>query len=266
MALQSSGQISLDDIHQELGATSGTQVALNDSDVRGLINKTSGSQMSMSEWYGASNAQTFQFASAAHPSTPSKYYTSYDGTTSSPTANFYGGYASDLVVAGVNGFMYATGGIGFAPPQGSMSSRTFITGQLFTGVYHASNPGGSSVIIGSLNNPASTSSSSSGWSTITLSAYGTSYPMGVATTKTWSTTLSRTDMQYASNNNTTYSYPIYGGNTHTVYGHGYNNRWRWYQSPYSGSSTPYSGDFPSSVFAAAKSSANNGAGVTISFT
>jgi hypothetical protein len=260
MALQSSGQISLDDIHQELGATSGTQVALNDSDVRGLINKTSGSQMSISEWYGASNAQTFQFASAGHASTPSKYYTSYDGTASSPTANFYAGYPSDLMVAGVNGFMYTTGGTSYAPPQGSMSNRTFITGQLFTGIYHASNPGGSSITFGSLNNPASTSGSNSGWSTITFSAYGTSLPMGVATTKTWSTTLSRTDMQYTYDTNQTIS-----GGYYTQYARGFNNRWRWYRSPY-GSSTPYSGDFPSDVFTAARSSANNGAGVTISFT
>ena len=54
MPLQSSGQISLNDIHLELGGTSGTQVSMNDSDVRGLISKASGAQMAMNEWYGAS--------------------------------------------------------------------------------------------------------------------------------------------------------------------------------------------------------------------
>ena len=39
MALQNSGAISLDDIHVELGESSGTQVSINDSDVRGLIGK-----------------------------------------------------------------------------------------------------------------------------------------------------------------------------------------------------------------------------------
>ena len=55
MALQSSGAISLNDIHQEVGGTSGTQVSLNDADVRALIGKASGAQSSFSEFYGASS-------------------------------------------------------------------------------------------------------------------------------------------------------------------------------------------------------------------
>ena len=55
MALQSSGQISLNDIHVEAGGSSGSLAAINDSDIRGLIGKGSGAQMSFSEWYGASN-------------------------------------------------------------------------------------------------------------------------------------------------------------------------------------------------------------------
>lgn len=54
MGLQTSGQISLDDMHVEAGGTSGTQVSLNDTDIRGLIDKADGAQMSFSEWYGAS--------------------------------------------------------------------------------------------------------------------------------------------------------------------------------------------------------------------
>ena len=54
MALQSSGQISLNDIHVEAGGSSGTSASINDSDIRGLIGKGSGKQMSFSEWYGAS--------------------------------------------------------------------------------------------------------------------------------------------------------------------------------------------------------------------
>ena len=56
MALQSSGQISLQDIMTELGISG--QTALNDSDVRALINKSAGAQMSISEWYGASSGVT----------------------------------------------------------------------------------------------------------------------------------------------------------------------------------------------------------------
>ncbi len=55
MALQSSGAISLNDIHVEAGGTTGTSVSINDSDVRGLISASSGAKMDLSDWYGASN-------------------------------------------------------------------------------------------------------------------------------------------------------------------------------------------------------------------
>lgn len=58
MALQSSGAISLNEIHIEAGGSSGTTASINDSDIRGLIGKTSGAQMGFSEWYGASSAFT----------------------------------------------------------------------------------------------------------------------------------------------------------------------------------------------------------------
>ena len=54
MALQTSGAISLNDIHQEAGGTSGTQASINDSDIRDMISKSSGATMSFNEWYGAS--------------------------------------------------------------------------------------------------------------------------------------------------------------------------------------------------------------------
>ena len=57
MALQSSGAISLNEIHIEAGGSSGSQATINDSDIRGLIGKGSGAQMSFSEWYG-STAET----------------------------------------------------------------------------------------------------------------------------------------------------------------------------------------------------------------
>lgn len=55
MALPSSGALSLNAIHVEAGGSSGTSATINDSDIRGLIGKSSGAQMSFSEWYGASN-------------------------------------------------------------------------------------------------------------------------------------------------------------------------------------------------------------------
>lgn len=56
MPLQTSGAISLNDMHIEAGGSSGTQVSINDQDIRDLISKSSGAQMSFSEWYGASSS------------------------------------------------------------------------------------------------------------------------------------------------------------------------------------------------------------------
>lgn len=62
MALQSSGAISLNEIHVEAGGNTGTQASINDSDIRGLIGKSSGTQMSFNEWYGASSSVTMTSA------------------------------------------------------------------------------------------------------------------------------------------------------------------------------------------------------------
>ena len=50
-----SGAISLNEMHVEIGGSSGSEVSINDSDIRGLISKTASTNMSFSEWYGASN-------------------------------------------------------------------------------------------------------------------------------------------------------------------------------------------------------------------
>ena len=54
MPLQTSGSISLNDLHVEAGGTSGTQCSINDSDIRGLLNAAANSQMTFSSFYGAS--------------------------------------------------------------------------------------------------------------------------------------------------------------------------------------------------------------------
>lgn len=54
MPLPSSGSISLNQMHVEVGGTSGTTCSLNDSDIRGLISKASGATSSFSQFYGAS--------------------------------------------------------------------------------------------------------------------------------------------------------------------------------------------------------------------
>lgn len=55
MALQSSGQITLDDIHVEAGGSTGSEATINDSDIRGLISASSGAEMEFADFYGASS-------------------------------------------------------------------------------------------------------------------------------------------------------------------------------------------------------------------
>ena len=55
MALQSSGAISLDDMHVEVGGTSGTTCSLNDADIRALINVGGSTQQSIQQYYGKSS-------------------------------------------------------------------------------------------------------------------------------------------------------------------------------------------------------------------
>lgn len=56
MALQTSGMISLNDMHVEAGGTTGTACTINDSDIRGLIGASSGAAMDFADWYGASGS------------------------------------------------------------------------------------------------------------------------------------------------------------------------------------------------------------------
>ena len=55
MTLQSSGAISLNQIHIEAGGSSGTSASLNDADIRSLIGKSSGATNSFNEYYGAAS-------------------------------------------------------------------------------------------------------------------------------------------------------------------------------------------------------------------
>jgi len=55
MALQGSGAISLDDMHVEVGGTSGTTCSLNDADIRALIDVGDSGQQSIQQYYGQSS-------------------------------------------------------------------------------------------------------------------------------------------------------------------------------------------------------------------
>jgi hypothetical protein len=52
MATPSSGAISLNDMHVEVGGSSGSTVSINDSDIRALTGKSSGATASWNDYYG----------------------------------------------------------------------------------------------------------------------------------------------------------------------------------------------------------------------
>jgi len=64
MALQTSGAITLDQIHIEVGGSSGSSVTINDADIRGLIGKSDGATMAFNEWYGAASVAYWAHAYA----------------------------------------------------------------------------------------------------------------------------------------------------------------------------------------------------------
>ena len=54
MALQTSGPISLNDMHVEVGGTSGTLCSVNDADIRDLISRGANTSQNFQEYYGKS--------------------------------------------------------------------------------------------------------------------------------------------------------------------------------------------------------------------
>ena len=63
-------------MHIEAGGSSGSQVSLNDSDIRDMISKGSGVQMSFSEWHGASSGPTIErtYDASTNPGTKSLWW------------------------------------------------------------------------------------------------------------------------------------------------------------------------------------------------
>lgn len=104
MPVPGSGAISLNEFHVEAGGSSGTQCSINDSDIRGLIGKSSGVQMSFNEWYGASATQAFTTVKSGHT------YHFYTGGRGSTQRGFAVGFNSPAADTG-----------GSTPPSGSIS-------------------------------------------------------------------------------------------------------------------------------------------------
>lgn len=98
MALQTSGAISLNDIHVEAGGTSGTQCSLNDSDIRGLIGKASGATSAFSGFYGASGSIFSATVTVGRVGGASNPYPSW-GYSNSNTSHLYQGNGAGSITS-----------------------------------------------------------------------------------------------------------------------------------------------------------------------
>ena len=99
MALQTSGAISLNDIHVEAGGTSQTTCTINDSDIRSLspasgftIPTGSGTTIDFGDFYGASSAAVYVGAAALSPTSHPNWDSSSEASPSIPGQN------GDLVI------------------------------------------------------------------------------------------------------------------------------------------------------------------------
>ena len=103
MALQTSGAISINEIHIEAGGSSGTECNISDSDIRGLINKVSGS-IGFDEFYGA--------AAYVAPTEDAYYEMNLLGTITGANASWVNFTNSLSTYAGQKGrvvFLYTNG-------------------------------------------------------------------------------------------------------------------------------------------------------------
>ena len=88
MALQSSGAISLNEMHIEAGGSTGSNCTINDSDIRDLISKSSGAAMSFNEWYGASaGLSSYSYTMTNGTYTSGTTYPGFDSAASGGTAH-----------------------------------------------------------------------------------------------------------------------------------------------------------------------------------
>ena len=125
MALQTSGAISLNQIHIEAGGTSGTQASLNDSDIRGLISKASGAQMSFNEWYGASAGTDYTVGQGTYSGqffTNRGYELSRMGTLSPTTFGVYTVKGIYRLNSSAGNFFYIVFNYSSTPPTNAFTS------------------------------------------------------------------------------------------------------------------------------------------------
>lgn len=123
MALQTTGTLSINEIHIEAGGSSGTTASLNDSDIRGLtpasgysINTASGTTISIGDFYGASSEIVARTVAGS----------------SGGTYPYIGAYVANLLASSQS----AVGTL----PSGFTDQSKYISGVKFYGWSHQSFP------------------------------------------------------------------------------------------------------------------------------
>lgn len=136
MALQTSGSITLNDIHVEAGGTTGTACSINESDIRELIDKTASTEMSFSDWYGAT--ATFSFSISSN---------TLKGTLST-LATAAGWDGNDLIDCTINSGVYvwsdstSTAALTIDVANATVTNNGYIMGQGGSGGFNTSSSSG----------------------------------------------------------------------------------------------------------------------------
>lgn len=94
MPLPSSGTLSLNQIHIEVGGSSGSQCSLGDSDISSLIGYGTSQQKSISNYYGASAGPTLQYTSYG-----TTYRPPVTGKVPAPASLLFNNSAADSILA-----------------------------------------------------------------------------------------------------------------------------------------------------------------------
>lgn len=120
MALQTSGQITFNDLHTEVGGSSGTSCSINDADIRQLIGKSSGQSVNIAEFYGASAGPQLQYTT-----TGTQYVAATSGKNVQPAKIYF--FASSAA-AMVNAMTGISNGYGFIITDYGYNSGNLLSG------------------------------------------------------------------------------------------------------------------------------------------
>jgi len=174
--IPTSGAISLNQMHTEVGGSSGSTVSINDADIRGLIGKASGATMSFNEWYGASSAafpgsgEPTWFNTSLGVSLPTNQQFSQNYTNASfaqvgCNSGYQNDQANDRIASRTTGFTSAAATVYTYAYVGydGYATDTFQAKCDYSVA--------SSGFVGTVENPASYSPASGTWTNISTSTY-----------------------------------------------------------------------------------------------